>query len=335
MEKDLFINDFSVNDEVLEICEESNYLLYELKETNQFFITKPIMDSSFLPKKRNVLNKPNFSYYPSIKELHFLKNDDDRLKKFPNQQLLFQFEGREIDSEVLLFNPGLDFRSAKMIFNIFTNQENEFQSIFEVVENLENIFGLIWKVNKKIQVGLYGELLFIKENIQYEKQLLTGFHRDEFSGKDFESLTDFQIETSLGNLKTLEIKTSTSDEGLFTLKNNQMSETINDYMAAIAIKIVKKGGQTLIDLIDWYLSKSQGLNDSLMKSLIDIKKNHDVRGLLRFDTNNFTIKIIKISDIPYISNYDIRIKNIAYQVDLNNFDGVSLEDIMNEKNDVI
>ncbi|QBQ07809.1 PD-(D/E)XK motif protein [Spiroplasma gladiatoris] len=311
--------------ENLKIIEEQNGFVWGMiKETNQYFILKKIINHTLLPKNIKHLNKPNFSYYPSLNGLSELSKEDEKTIGFPKLELLLEINNEEFDAEIIFLVKNCPEKMAKMVFEIFYHQAVE-ESIYDIVCELENIFGLVWKLNKKVQIGMIGELLVMQKNEMYLQKLLDSYHFENLNEKKMTSKTDFEI---INNDKVIniEVKTTTSQDGLFTLKNDQVNKNINDYYAAVSIKIIKKGGKTLIDLIEWYLSLPQLANEA-KDILEDIKKSHEPRTLIKFDNTDVVIKFIETKNIPYIKEYSNLITDINYKINLFSFEEVKLEDI--------
>lgn len=214
---------------------------------------------------------------------------------------------------------------AMIVFEILS-QHAVFDSIFDVVCTLENIFGLVWKINKNIQIGLIGELLFIKNNPDYITELSNSYHIEDLKSKKISSKTDFEI--SMNNKTVnIEVKTTTSQDGFFTIKNEQVSKNINDFYVAIKIKTIKKGGQTLVDLINWYLDIPQ-LSSEVKIIFEEIKNSSDERTLIKFDNEDVLIKLVDIGDIPYIKSPSDKIQHISYKIDLFSLPTKNLNDIL-------
>ncbi|AUB31737.1 hypothetical protein [Spiroplasma floricola] len=314
---------------VIAIKDIGEYSLFLLPESSTYFILKPIYKNVNLPKNIKSLKKPNFSYYPSIKSISNGIEGDEKLSGFPSQTMNIDVEGHEdCDAEVLILQPKMEKYFVDLVFKTISNIDDLSQTIFDTVVNLETIFGLVFKIKKKIQIGLIGELLILKNSGEYLKEFLEGYHIEEYNNfKKFESKTDFEINTHNNKKINIEVKTTTSDEDLFSLKNHQINENINDYFAAIKISEVRKGGKTLIDLIDWYLS-IPSLALGMKEFFTDFKENHDKRNLIRFSEEEIKIKFINIKEIPYIKEYDNKIKNISFNIDLFNIKSYDLNSIM-------
>ncbi|AHI52763.1 PD-(D/E)XK motif protein [Spiroplasma culicicola] len=317
----------SINDTDINIIDQKNgYIFFTTTDVKNFYILKPTMYNASLPKSIKPLKKPNFSYYPSVNSITSFQKEDARIRVLPNYKVAIEYNDKKMDGEVLAFEKGINIRVAELIYTTFINTHEIANSMFEIVKEFENIFGLIWKIDKKFQIGLIGELLVMQKNEDYIDILMEGFHGENIADKNFESITDFELKTKKG-IKNIEVKTSISNEGLFTLKNNQLNTSINDYFAAVTIEIVKKGGQTLIDLIDWYL-ELPSLKSELKNMFLDLKESHDSRNLLRFDPRTVKLKFIDIHKLPKIQNTDDRIKNIKFQIDLNHFEDIQLKSII-------
>ncbi|ASP28367.1 hypothetical protein SCORR_v1c05950 [Spiroplasma corruscae] len=311
--------------ENINILENSNGFAWgKIQSSNQYFILKQIKDFSNLPKGVKTLNKPNFSYYPSISGIGVAAKEDERAIGFPSDRLLLEIDDTKTDAEIIFLVKNCPEKIARMIYEIFLQQATE-NSIYDIVCELENIFGVVWKIDKKFQIGLIGELLVIQKNQKYLNELSSSYHIENIKSKKFTSKTDFQIDHNNKNIN-IEVKTTTSQDGMFKMKNDQVNKNINDYYAAVSIKLVKKSGQTVIDLIDWFLKIPQ-LASEIKDTFEEIKKSHDNRTLVRFDHKNVILKFIDTKEIPYIENHSDLIKEVTYEVNLFSFKNLTLEEI--------
>lgn len=322
----MMINETKRLKEILEIIKTNNSLdnnkdthLCKIKKSGQFIIIR-IKNSKFNKKSEN-MEKPNFYYYPTLdneKVREILLEEDDRA--------IYDFDISKLDAEVLILEKKVPEYTIYMLYK--TLVENYDNCLFDVLKDLQDIFGLIYNVKRKEQLGISGELLFMKLNEKYFDILNKGFHFDGKVSND-KSIIDFLINRDEKEI-TFEVKTTSND--LFTIKDSQNKNFICDFFVAIKLsaspKKDKENTITFLDLINWYLEKNNKYNKYMHEYFSNIKNKLDIDNLDNFNKNNVVIKLVSQNMMPVIHNIDLRIKKIVYEIDILALDSVELSEIL-------
>ena len=196
----------------------------------------------------------------------------------------------------------------------------DYIKVIKVVNTMRDLFSKILQVSKKEETGLWGELFLIY--ISSDKELLIdSWHvnpRDTFDFND-------------GNTK-LEVKTTTRNERIHTIKLNQILKSIESCSLICSIMTSRIDlGVSVIDLIDKIsvnikVEYRQKLINKVLDSAGENFKNFKNRYDLKTSKNSF--KFYNANNIPSINTKHISndISNIKFDVSLENIKDVNIKE---------
>ncbi|OGS55119.1 MAG: hypothetical protein A2Y20_04905 [Firmicutes bacterium GWF2_51_9] len=166
------------------------------------------------------------------------------------------------------------------------------------------------------QVGLFGELEFIKRYHGSFKEVIDAWHNETMSFYDF-TFEEFN----------LEVKTTTKEFPIFRVKHNQIFDGKNTYICFINLK-KDNSGNTILDIID-DLNKEDCVRENfkfqlkLESELSKLEKSE--RNLEKYSCKN--IHIVRNSSIDSITGVPSRVSQISYDLDITGLRTIEFSDI--------
>ena len=187
-------------------------------------------------------------------------------------------------------------------------------------DSLVSLFQLPKEQNYKNLIGLMGELLFI-EFIYNEHGIdLSPFWHSEGSA----SKLDFVC-----TRVSLEVKTTANDSMCFTIKHNQLFDTLGEvYLIAVSIN-EDNVGRTLDNVISSLLENSEYCNS--LQFTENIEKEKRRISSVEFKTKRFCLKKINVYNTREINPFSIIpdcVENMSYNLNLLPFSEVSFVEII-------
>lgn len=203
--------------------------------------------------------------------------------------------------------------------------------IYQLINSLEQLFKVTPdKDLKKIQTGVYGELLFVLVCVENgAKNILNKYHRNFFSKHDLE----------LDSKNRVEIKSTIGLQRIHHFSHEQLVRNdVNVYVCSTILEESSEG-VTLYELFERILKITSDpkiiLSLGQLKGLCGVS-NENPGLAFSFDKAKNDLKLFKACDLPHLDIIDSNgITNISYDVDCSFGQEIEMASFINEINSII
>lgn len=202
---------------------------------------------------------------------------------------------------------------VELFFDLLVSLLSDKKDLFSVLKECEMIFEKQSRTLKEsLLIGMLGELSFLYEMSEINKDIINWFHSNEYMKFDLYA-KEFNY--------YIEIKTTLTNDQKFTLKYDQLSEDKNIFLATVSL-IHDDNGVDITYFIDKFLTtNSESLNNfvgdigMLVEEYPNIKK-------IKINLNKIGINFFNVKDLPLPKiDYDPTIiSEISFKA---NFDSVN------------
>lgn len=221
--------------------------------------------------------------------------------------------------DMLLFKGDLNSDLSEQFSDLcrmYTLQDNT--SLKEFFLGLVEMFSIDRKLKVKNAIGLFGELAFIYHNLKKNNLDLTKYW--QYNGPT--SRFDFSFPYS-----RLEVKTTSKQEEILVIKQNQVINSKNAFIAIVKIVDVIDG-DTIKDIYERILCLLDNL--SLLEFKLNVAKVWDFNDVeankIRFTV--LGLRCVSVSDMKMIKRYPKEITNLTYNYNFIDHQSVSLLEIL-------